>query len=148
MTIFESKPFYYSCKILEHHIDTFGHVNNAITLQILEQARWDFITNGGFGVATIQKMRVGPVILDISVRFKREILLREEIEIESINYWNGKSKIMETHQHIYVFREDFGKQLATHAEFKVGVMDLEKRKLIDLHPDWIKAVGIDIVKNP
>lgn len=30
----------YPVVIREHHLDTFGHVNNAAYLDILEEARW------------------------------------------------------------------------------------------------------------
>ena len=34
----------YALVIREQHLDTFGHVNNAKYLEILEEARWDLIT--------------------------------------------------------------------------------------------------------
>ena len=38
-------PIYeYEKTILEQHLDTFGHVNNAAYLVLYEEARWDFIT--------------------------------------------------------------------------------------------------------
>ena len=39
----------YPMTILEHHLDTFGHVNNAMYLQLFETARWQWITDGGDG---------------------------------------------------------------------------------------------------
>lgn len=137
----QSSKFYYQTKILEHHIDIFGHVNNAITLQILEIARWDFITQGNFGVNYIKEKNIGPVILELGVRFKKELLLREDIEIVSINYWDEKSIWMETVQEIY---KKNSHQLATVAKFKVGMMDLKKRKLMDFPDDWKMAVGFSV----
>ena len=42
--------FVYYLIIRESHLDTFGHLNNATYLQLFEEARWDYITNRGFGV--------------------------------------------------------------------------------------------------
>jgi Acyl-ACP thioesterase len=40
----------YDLLIRGHHLDTFGHVNNAKYLQILEEARWDVITRNGYSL--------------------------------------------------------------------------------------------------
>ena len=40
----------YQLVIREQHLDTFGHVNNAKYLEILEEARWDLITGNGYGL--------------------------------------------------------------------------------------------------
>ena len=43
--------------ISEAHLDSFGHVNNARYFELLEQARWDLITERGFGIDTIRSTR-------------------------------------------------------------------------------------------
>ncbi len=40
----------YDVLILESHLDTFGHVNNAAYLTLFEESRWDFITKNGYGL--------------------------------------------------------------------------------------------------
>ena len=77
------KNFEYKIQILEHHLDSFGHVNNAKYLELYEQARWDFITKNGYGIDKIIQEKKGPVILDVNCRFKSEILNRETITIKS-----------------------------------------------------------------
>src|SRR5207244_4091012 len=57
--------------ISEAHLDSFGHLNNARYLELFEQARWDLITERGFGVDTIRKPATGPVGLDVPVRYTR-----------------------------------------------------------------------------
>ena len=69
--------------IKEQHLDTFGHVNNAVYFTLLEEARWDFISTRGFGVRDIQKSGLGPTILEWNVKFKKEMRLRNKIIIES-----------------------------------------------------------------
>ena len=75
-----NKIFEYTVLILESHLDSFGHMNNATYLKLYEEARWDFITANGFGLEVIQREQKGPVILDLQVRFKREIKNREKIK--------------------------------------------------------------------
>lgn len=120
------------------HLDSFGHVNNAAYVMLYEEARWDFITKNGFGLDYILKHKVGPVILDLQVRFKRELKNRESIKIISKTVEIISPKIMVLDQKMV--RTD-GK-IASEARFTVGFFDLEERKLIDSNSDWLKAVGI------
>lgn len=132
-TIFE-----YEVLIREFHLDSFGHVNNAAYVMLYEEARWDFITKNGFGLDYIQKHQVGPVILDLNVRFKRELKNRERIRITSKTIEIVSPKIMVLEQNM--IKED-GK-VASEAKFTVGFFDMKARKLIDANPEWLKAVGI------
>lgn len=133
-TIFE-----YEVVIKESHLDSFGHVNNAVYVQLYEEARWDFITKNGFGLDVIQKDQVGPVLLDLSVKFKREIKNREIIVIKSQTKEILNSRMMVLEQKMY---KSDGK-VASEALFTVGFFDMKARKLIEASPEWMKAVGIN-----
>src|SRR3954447_25270803 len=69
--------------IAERHLDVFGHVNNAVYLEIFEEARWDWITANGFGLREIREAGLGPVLLEARVRFQREVTNRERVLIRS-----------------------------------------------------------------
>src|SRR5690349_7129069 len=69
--------------ISEAHLDSFGHMNNARYLELFEQARWDLITERGFGIEEIHKRQLGPVILALEVRFLRELNARDAVVIRS-----------------------------------------------------------------
>lgn len=132
-----NKIFEYEVLIRESHLDTFGHVNNAVYVQLYEEARWDFITKNGFGLDVIQQSNKGPVILDLKVSFRREVKLRETIKITSQTLELVNSKIMVLEQKMINAQ---GK-IASEATFTVGFFDLQERKLIEAGPDWLKAVG-------
>src|SRR5687768_4737106 len=93
----ENEVFEYELLIRESHLDVYGHVNNAVYVQLYEEARWDFITRKGMGLDYIQAHRMGPVILDLKVRFKRELKNRESIKIQSrvIEVVNSKIIVLE-----------------------------------------------------
>ncbi len=132
------KPsFEYSVQIKEFHLDTFGHVNNAIYMALYEEARWDFITNHGYGLEKIQLEQKGPVILESTIRFRRELINREIIKIISEPVDPEKSKIMTINQKM--LKAD--NSVASDAIFTVGFMDLKERKLIIAPEDWRKACG-------
>lgn len=123
--------------IQEFHLDTFGHINNATYLQLFEQARWDLITGNGYGMTAIHKTKKGPVILEVNLKFQKEIRLREKVKIttELIDY---SGKVGHLRQRILNSKEE----IAAEALFTFGLFDLENRKLIDPTPEWKKAVGL------
>jgi YbgC/YbaW family acyl-CoA thioester hydrolase len=130
--------FEYEVLIHEVHLDSFGHVNNAAYVMLFEEARWDFITKNGFGLDYIQKHQVGPVILDLKVRFKREIKNRERIKIISRTVELISSKIIVLEQSMI---NSAGK-IASDALYTVGFFDLKERKLINASQEWLSAIGI------
>ncbi|MHB2025686.1 MAG: acyl-CoA thioesterase [Elusimicrobiota bacterium] len=127
--------FDYPVFIHERHLDTFGHVNNAAYLEIFEEARWHWITTNGFGLKEIRSRGVGPVILEVAMRFHRELGNRENVIVRSrcLDY-RGKVARMEQS----MLRDD-GKVFCR-AEFKFGLFDLKTRRLIDPTPEWIAAL--------
>jgi thioesterase III len=125
----------YPLQIVEKHLDTFGHVNNATYLNLFEEARWDWITNRGFGLDTIRATRTGPVVLEAHVRFKREMQNRENAQIET-RFLEQNRKVSRIAQ--ILFKE--GHVPACEAEFVVGFFDLEQRKLIVPSPAWLTVL--------
>jgi YbgC/YbaW family acyl-CoA thioester hydrolase len=130
------KPHEYSTQIRERHLDSFGHVNNAQYLVLFEEARWEMITSRGYGLKQVMENGVGTVILSCSVKFKRELSLRDWIRIET-ELVSLEKKIGLIRQHIY--RESDGK-LAALGEFQMGCFDLKERKLIQPSGDWLYAI--------
>ncbi len=133
-----SQKFTYPLTVLERHLDTFGHVNNATYLEILEEARWDIIANRGYDIPSIKAKKIGPVILGFTVRFTRELTLRQKIRIETQTVSYVK-KIAVMEQNIY----NETNQLCFEASLTMGLMDLAARKLIVPTADWLHAIGMD-----
>jgi len=128
----------YEVLIIERHLDTFGHVNNATYLDLLEAARWDWITSNGYGIERIRELGQGPTILEIRLQFKREILNRQRIRISSwVESYEGKVGTVVQQMH------DEDGALACEAHFVMGLFDLAKRRLILPSPEWRRALGLD-----
>jgi YbgC/YbaW family acyl-CoA thioester hydrolase len=127
----------YKLLIQEYHLDTFGHVNNAVYLQLFEQARWDLITNNGYGLNEVHRLKIGPTILEVNVRFSRELRNRQMITIKTwLDSYQGKvGKLVQQ------ILDDAGK-ICCEAVFTMGLVDLNARKLILPTPEWLKAMGI------
>lgn len=129
----------YDIVIKEHHLDTFGHVNNAVYLELFEEARWDMITRNGYGYAEILATQLAPALLEVSMSFKRELRNRQGARIRS---W------MESHQQrigrmtqVIVDLADADK-IYCEAKFAFGLMDLRTRKLVAPTPAWWRAMGL------
>lgn len=127
--------------IQESHLDTFGHVNNATYLVLFEEARWDLITAAGLGLTQIRESRVGPVILEVNVKYRREVLNRETITI--VSEVVGESGL--TFQLLQRAMKADGR-LACEALFVMAVWDLDARKLVPPPPAWRRL--IDTTRPP
>lgn len=132
-----SSIYEYPVLILEHHLDTFGHVNNAKYLEILEEARWEFISQNGFGLEDVHKKMMGPIILGIEIQFKKEIKNREKIIVTTqCTFYEGKvGKLVQK-----MIKKN-GEEACV-ATFTFGLFDFKTRKLIPPTPDWFKAIGL------
>lgn len=128
----------YSLTIREGHLDTFGHVNNATYLALFEEARWQMVTDRGYGLEKVRQTQQGPIILEVQVQFRRELNLRTDVYIttRTIKY---VGKIGQVYQEI-VNQQDPTLVYAT-ATFTIGFFDLERRKLIPPSPEWMRAIG-------
>ena len=127
----------YEVLIRESHLDTFGHMNNAAYLVLFEEARWDFITRNGYGLKKVQELQQGHVVLELIMKFRKEITLRENIKI-TMSLLESKGKISR-------FRQEMIKEdgtVATELELTFGLFDLRSRRLIEPTPEWKKAMGL------
>lgn len=133
----EHKVFTYQTLIREFHLDTFGHVNNAVYLQLFEEARWEYITLAGYGVEKVHHDQIGPVALEATIKYRKELKLREKITIETrfASRPNRLSFVLEQ-----AIKNEEGKIAAT-LVITLGIMDFKARKLINPPQDWLNAMG-------
>lgn len=128
--------FTYPLLILESHLDSFGHMNNATYLEVFEEARWDLVTGRGYGLKKIKETGKGPVILEIHLLFSRELRLRSQVTIHT-QVASYAKKIGHLNQWI---TDDRGK-VCCEAKFTMGFFDLATRKLIVPTNEWLNAMG-------
>lgn len=129
------KIFSYPLLIKENHLDSFGHVNNATYLTLFEEARWEIITQNDFGLDKIRETGLGPTILEIKVRYIKEVFLRENVVIETqlLSYEKKIGRLMQTMKR--------NGEICCTAEIVLALFDLKQRKLIPPTPEWLRAVG-------
>jgi acyl-CoA thioester hydrolase len=124
--------------IREQHLDAYGHVNNAAYMVLFEEARWEWITPNGFGAKRVQEIQYGPVLLEATIRFKREIKLREKIRISTI--LKEQKGLLS-----YIFQEMIKEdgQIGAEGTFVLALFDLKARKLMKPTPEWKHALGLE-----
>jgi acyl-CoA thioester hydrolase len=132
----------YALTIREAHLDTFGHVNNATYLELYEEARWEMIQAGAWGLERIQNEKKGPVIVELHLTFKKELKNRSRITIQTRFKEMKGNKLMVLEQAMV---NDAG-EIASTLELVIGMMDLNQRKLIAPPADWLSAVGAEHLK--
>jgi YbgC/YbaW family acyl-CoA thioester hydrolase len=132
-----NRVFEQTIVIREAQLDTFGHLNNARYLEIFEQARWDLITENGFGLDHVRESGTGPVILEVTLRFLREIKNRQQLVIRSsLDSYEGKIGKM-----TQLLVDDAG-QICCEGKFVFAQWDTRSRKIIAPTPEWRRAVGM------
>ena len=125
-------------RISESHLDSFGHLNHARYFELFEQARWDVVTERGFGMDVIRRTKTGPIILEANAKFLRELAPREEVVI--------RSELISYERKIGKMRQQMIKadgEVACDATFVFGLFDMERRRLLDPTPEWAYAVGLE-----
>ncbi len=125
----------FSCTIHETNLDVFGHMNNAAYLRLFEEARWELMASNNYGLQVIKASGLGPTILEITIKFLRELNARNQVRIESevLSYHKKIGKLEQR-----LFR---GEELCCTAVFTIGLFSLTERRLVLPTPEWLLAIG-------
>lgn len=130
------KKYYYSFKVKQSYLDDFGHMTNAMYLTIFDEARWSMSRENGFSMEDVKKHQKASVVIESHLKFKRELLLNDDVSVETYFSHMEKSFVMVINQ---VMKRD-NEVIAT-AEIKTVLMDLIKRKALKPTEEWMKTVG-------
>lgn len=108
-----------------YELDTQGHLNQAVYLQYCEHARWEFLRAAGMPGDKLIASGVGPVQLECTLRFKRELRGGDVVDVSCAFDWSER-KIFHVRQEI---RKVDG-TLAAELTGVAGLLDLAERRLI------------------
>ena len=126
----------YHVLIREHHLDSYGHVNNATYVALFEEARWEMTTQQGYGFHTVHAKGQGPIVLEINLKFSKEVTLRETVTIKISDITQDR-KITRLKQTMY--KENA--EVAAEIFIVAGFFDLKERKLILPSAEWLKVLN-------
>ncbi|MEY9860476.1 acyl-CoA thioester hydrolase [Catenulispora sp. GAS73] len=121
-----------------YELDTQGHLNQAVYLQYSEHARWELLRAAGIQQNDLIAGGIGPVVVEMNVRFLRELRGGEEVDVTCELAWaEGK---------VFQFKQQVLKKDGTVcADIVVvgGILDLQARKLVPNPAERLAAVASD-----
>lgn len=111
--------FEYYFSVRGYELDSFGHVNNAVYLNYIEQAQWELLRKTDT-FPFLREKGIIPAIIEINIRYIREaklfdeMVIKSRIEFESPylvfihNMYNAKTGLKSCKasvKHLYLTRE-------------------------------------------
>ncbi|MFF7124433.1 thioesterase family protein [Streptomyces sp. NPDC008240] len=126
-----AEPYSVRVTVRGYETDVQGHLNQAVYINYAEHARWSLLQAAGITQAGLVGRGVGPVALETTIRYKRELLAGDEVEVTCEFEWGG-GKTFRIRQEI---RKADG-TVAAEITAVGGLLDLRERKLI-AEPDTV-----------
>ena len=120
-----SEPFSVPVTVRGYETDTQGHLNQSVYLNYAEHARWSLLQAAGIRQADLVARGVGPVALETTIRFRRELLAGDEVTVTRAFEWS-EGKTFRIRQ--LITKTDG--TVAAEVEGVGGLMDLRERRLV------------------
>lgn len=73
----------YPLKVRGYELDSYRHVNHAIYLSYLEQARWDYLASRGLSLKKLDEIQRWPVVVHLEIDYLKSALMDDELVIFS-----------------------------------------------------------------
>jgi acyl-CoA thioester hydrolase len=120
-----SEPFSVRVTVRGYETDVQGHLNQAVYLNYAEHARWSLLQAAGITQAGLTGTGMGPVALETTIRYRRELLAGDEVDVTCAFEW-GDGKTFRIEQTI---RRTDG-TVAAEVSAVGGLLDLAERRLV------------------
>ncbi|MBQ1093229.1 thioesterase family protein [Streptomyces sp. B93] len=133
-----SEPFSVPVTVRGYETDVQGHLNQAVYLNYAEHARWALLQAAGISQTGLIGRGVGPVALETTIRYKRELLAGDEVSVTCVFEWGGGKtfRIGQT-----IVKADG--TVAAEVSAVGGLLDLKARKLVANPQDYFKELATD-----
>jgi acyl-CoA thioester hydrolase len=119
-----------------YELDTQGHLNQAIYLQYAEHARWELLRAAGITQDTLIASGVGPVALETTIRYLRELRGGDQVDVTCGFAW-GEGRTFRVEQD---YRLADGTDVAQLVGV-VGLLDLRTRRLVADPRERLRALA-------
>ncbi|MGW2424670.1 acyl-CoA thioesterase [Streptomyces sp. NPDC001709] len=120
-----SEPFSVRVTVRGYETDVQGHLNQAVYLNYAEHARWTLLQTAGISQARLVGRGVGPVALETTIRYRRELLAGDEVDVTCEFEWSGGK----TFRILQEIRKADG-TVAAEISAVGGLLNLNERKLV------------------
>ncbi len=92
-------------RVRSYELDGLGHLNHAVYLNYLEQARFDALAAGGFPIESMEKRGWGVHVVRIEIDYRRECRLGDRL-IARTFVEDFRNTSMTIHQALFRFRSE------------------------------------------
>lgn len=133
-----TEPFSVPVTVRGYETDVQGHLNQAVYLNYAEHARWALLQAAGISQSGLIGKGIGPVALETTIRYHRELLAGDEVEVTCAFEW-GEGKTFGMRQAI---RKTDG-TVAAEVTAVGGLLDLEQRRLVADPREYFKELAAD-----
>lgn len=120
-----SEPFFVRVTVRGYETNTQGHLNQAVHLHYAEHARWSLLQAAGITQSALIARRVGPVVLETTIHYRRELLAGDEVDVTCAFTWRD-GKVFTVEQTITKTDGTVAAELTAVA----GLLDLDRRTLV------------------
>ncbi|MFC9973253.1 acyl-CoA thioesterase [Spirillospora sp. NPDC127200] len=121
-----------------YELDTQGHLNQAVYLQYAEHARWECLKAAGIRVDDLLATGIGPVTLETTVKYRRELRGGDETEV-TCRFVFGEGKTFTIEQQV---RKADG-TVAAEVSSVCGLLHLTERRLIADPAGHLRSLASD-----
>jgi acyl-CoA thioester hydrolase len=118
-------PFQVRVRVRGYELDLNGHLNQAVYFQYAEHARWELFQAAGIGQEKLLAAGVGPVVLETTIRYHRELRHGDEVDVSCAFCW-GEGRTFRVRQEIRLA----GGDLAAEVTAVSGLLSLAERRLV------------------
>ncbi|MDI3417507.1 acyl-CoA thioesterase [Streptomyces luteolus] len=119
-----------------YETDVQGHLNQAVYLQYAEHARWSLLQAAGIGQNDLVGQGVGPVVLETTIRYLRELQAGDDVTVSCAFQW-GEGKSFRITQTIRKADGTVSAELSGVG----GLMDLKARRLVAQPQDHFRTLA-------
>jgi acyl-CoA thioester hydrolase len=99
--VLTQEPFAVHIAVRGYELDSHGHVNRAVYLQYAEHARWEYLRAAGVEQARLLAAGVGPVTLQETINYHRELRAGDEITVSCAVAWgDGRTRELSAYRSI------------------------------------------------
>lgn len=120
-----TEPFTVRVTVRAYELDTQGHLNGAVYHQYGDHARWECLRAAGVSLDELRATGVGPVTLENTIRYHRELRAGDDVDITCTFDW-GAGRTFRMRQEL---RRADG-VLAAEISSVGGLLDLAERRLV------------------
>jgi acyl-CoA thioester hydrolase len=124
--------------VRSYELDQNGHLNGSVYMQWADHARWESAREAGIDVDELLASGVGPVNLETTIRFHRELRAGDQVSVSCAFEWTDGV----TMRVVQEFRKTDG-TLCAELVSVGGLLDLEERRLVrDPRSRWREVARV------